>query len=499
MRINSRQDRFLQIINAFTVVLLAVLFVLFGGFMHYAWIREKEHTVRELTGLLKFSEEFTAEYLKRVGEGQRRIALDLLKYDKEKKEERALSMLNFYKSKNSDHKRLVLLTANGDVFVDTEASAGARSVLNFSDTVARQLRDRTNYDGEIGLERIDTDFTDDAITLGLRYPIRDADGELKYTLHSRLQLSLLQNFWKSSSISPESILGLIHDDGYLIDCYSICSADGLESKSTHPSGELLANHLQISAFPAGGVAEIKSNQSGDRHLVAYRRLGNHPASVFISVPISAMRVFWWDQVEIPFVMLIALLLATAFSYWLLITKRQAERLFMRGRAQLQDVTQGILAAQEQERARISHELHDEIGQSLTALKITIDRAQQNLEKPENAKDLLTMGKGMVDGMIVEIRGIAYRLRPGEIDQLGLAAALRRYLEKTISTLQQDIALSENIGNKRFNRDIELCAFRVVQEAVTNALRHAQATRSNNPPAKPGAFNCEPLKAAVRGR
>lgn len=153
---------------------------------------------------------------------------------------------------------------------------------------------------------------------------------------------------------------------------------------------------------------------------------------------------------------------------------QIEDISERKQVQLKDLATGILVAQERERARLSHELHDEIGQSLTALKITLKRAQQNAADHERIEVCLGDGLRTLEHLMDEVRSIAYRLRPSELDQLGLAAALRAHLDKAIRPLGQKVTLVENIGETRLPASLELCCFRVVQEALTNALRHAQA-------------------------
>ena len=152
---------------------------------------------------------------------------------------------------------------------------------------------------------------------------------------------------------------------------------------------------------------------------------------------------------------------------------QIEDITERKQIQLKDLATGILVAQEKERARLSHELHDEIGQSLTALKILLKRTQQRANEQDRVVATLDEGQRMLEHLMEDVRGIAYRLRPSELDQLGLVAALRSHLDKTVRPLGHKVTLVENIGDARLPTDLELCCFRVVQEALTNGLRHSQ--------------------------
>lgn len=134
-----------------------------------------------------------------------------------------------------------------------------------------------------------------------------------------------------------------------------------------------------------------------------------------------------------------------------------------------------LSIQEAERKRLSRELHDEVGQSLTALKIALGTLNRNC-RDDACEPGLGLAIGIADDLIETVRDISRRLRPSQLDDLGLAAALRWHLDKTPVAEGLDIAFEENIGHDRLPTETELCGFRVVQEALSNILRHARASR-----------------------
>jgi len=130
--------------------------------------------------------------------------------------------------------------------------------------------------------------------------------------------------------------------------------------------------------------------------------------------------------------------------------------------------QAVLTAQEEERGRISRDLHDQIGQSLTALLLGLDR---NLEAPD-ASDLAKL-KEIASITLADVRRIALDLRPSVLDELGLEAALRRFARDTHERYQIDVrvlvTLPERLGHQE-----ETVLYRVAQEALTNVVRHARA-------------------------
>jgi signal transduction histidine kinase len=132
------------------------------------------------------------------------------------------------------------------------------------------------------------------------------------------------------------------------------------------------------------------------------------------------------------------------------------------------------AAKEEERRFLAHELHDELGQSLTALKLRLqlDGRAPALVPHETAPQALAL----IDQLIERVRKISIDLRPPLLDEVGLGPALRFYLEGQAALSSVAIALEFRDGTEgaRLAPDMEIACFRVVQESITNALRHASA-------------------------
>lgn len=144
------------------------------------------------------------------------------------------------------------------------------------------------------------------------------------------------------------------------------------------------------------------------------------------------------------------------------------------RAQLQGLAAQLLTVQENERHALSRELHDEIGQSLTALKITLNAAKR-ANPPAEIETALVFAMEVADTLLNSVREISRGLRPPQIDELGLLPALRWHIDRVAQTANLPIEFEWNVGQLRFSSALELCCFRVAQEAITNAIRHAHAS------------------------
>jgi signal transduction histidine kinase len=134
-------------------------------------------------------------------------------------------------------------------------------------------------------------------------------------------------------------------------------------------------------------------------------------------------------------------------------------------------------AKEDERRFLAHELHDELGQTLTALKLRLQLGARGGAAPADGAGEAV---ALVDNLIARVRKMSVDLRPPLLDEVGLVPALRAYLEAQSSLSGVAMELEEGTEKTplhldgRLPPDLEIACFRVVQESITNALRHASA-------------------------
>jgi signal transduction histidine kinase len=143
-------------------------------------------------------------------------------------------------------------------------------------------------------------------------------------------------------------------------------------------------------------------------------------------------------------------------------------------AGLRQLTGRLESAKEDERSRISRELHDEFGQTLTAAKINLQMLRSTASDSTVARRLED-SVAMVDSMIRQARDIARGLRPPLLDEAGLVPALEHHLKSLAERSGLGIDLDAAPEVARVPPGLNTTVFRVVQEAVSNALRHARAT------------------------
>jgi signal transduction histidine kinase len=156
--------------------------------------------------------------------------------------------------------------------------------------------------------------------------------------------------------------------------------------------------------------------------------------------------------------------------------QKAQERLRRSHDQLRALTGNLRFVREEERTRIAREVHDELGQALTGLKLDLAWLSSKTVGERAVQRKIKAMSANVDETIVAVRRIATELRPGVLDNLGLAAAIEwqatEFQEKTGIKCEVRIEVKDTIWDREFNT---MC-FRIFQETLTNIVRHAKATR-----------------------
>lgn len=134
----------------------------------------------------------------------------------------------------------------------------------------------------------------------------------------------------------------------------------------------------------------------------------------------------------------------------------------------------IITAQEEERKRIARELHDQTSQSVASLLMGLELLE-NVESPEEIRERVEELRGITNSVLGELHDLALELRPSILDDLGLEAALERYIQEWSGKFRVKVDLHcYGLLNSRLPAQVELTVYRVVQEALTNIAKYAQA-------------------------
>lgn len=243
--------------------------------------------------------------------------------------------------------------------------------------------------------------------------------------------------------------------------YAVRAGDPFELSTA--AGARLAEWTEVSLIIAG---ERAAREHGQELLALKNQPGGFFLPLLIALPPTSESIPW---------------LRAGFDDVLRLPLKKAElaarlQVYLQLRAQseeLRRLTRQVVLAQEAERTRLSRELHDEIGQALTAVNFNLQAFQHFVTDPAVAAHLQD-SLNIIEGTLQQVRDLSLDLHPSILDDLGLVAALQWYIERQAERSGLTIELVTVPAEIELPEDLKTTCFRIVQEALTNILRHAQA-------------------------
>jgi signal transduction histidine kinase len=140
-----------------------------------------------------------------------------------------------------------------------------------------------------------------------------------------------------------------------------------------------------------------------------------------------------------------------------------------------DAVRRVVEAQELERARLARELHDETGQALTSILLGLKPLEQAAKTDETLGAVASV-RELVVSTLQDVRRLAVELRPSALDDFGLVSAVERLAETFRAQTGMRVDLETQLGEERLPGEVETALYRIVQEALTNIVKHAEASR-----------------------
>ena len=154
---------------------------------------------------------------------------------------------------------------------------------------------------------------------------------------------------------------------------------------------------------------------------------------------------------------------------------QMQSVILQRTAELQNLSLRLLKVQDEERRKLSRDLHDSTGQTLAALKIAVSFLQLSIKSDDpSTMALVTDVADLADQAIEELRTMAYLLHPPLLDEVGFACAAEWYIEGFAKRSGVNVSMEIATHHERMPRSMETALFRVLQESLTNVHRHSKA-------------------------
>jgi signal transduction histidine kinase len=233
-----------------------------------------------------------------------------------------------------------------------------------------------------------------------------------------------------------------------------------------PTFEVLAG--RTSPRRAAAIALSEEVRAANRRALVEHQLAT------AAIHRTAERQWWYGLGAALAATLAIAFLAVAYAGRLEDRLRLGRKNDARYARELQRLSSRLVEVQEEERRSIARELHDEVGQVLSAIAVEAQVAERALDRPDEAKRALDETQQLADRAIGAVRDLSQLLRPPMLDDLGLGAAIDWLLRGLARRHDMKVELLQNGLTSRLPAIIEVAAFRIVQEGLANVAHHAMA-------------------------
>jgi signal transduction histidine kinase len=185
---------------------------------------------------------------------------------------------------------------------------------------------------------------------------------------------------------------------------------------------------------------------------------------------------WWTSAVLVALGLIIAMSSTRYVGQLELRVRRQHLQELQHKLDLQRLSARLVSAQEEERRSLARDLHDEVGQALTAIKMELAAVERTLKAPgPESHHRLGEARSIADRTLQTVRDLSQLLHPGMLDDFGLSETLRWYVRGFSRRTGLRVQFVADGIEGRMAPELEVCAYRIVQEALTNVAKHADAT------------------------
>ena len=334
---------------------------------------------------------------------------------------------------------------------------------------------------ELFIGRPEKTRVDDQWAYYVSLRLQDGAGQLRGVLVAAISIDYFEKLYENITLDFATRILMLDHQGRLL---------AGKPRDETMFGVLNANPTALRDLlgqPADRVVIDREAGAGGPRLVAYHQVANYPLVISAAVD-QDDALTPWQRVVRPvaagavLVVLLVLLTSLLMARSLLrqdqhqSERQHAERQLRETNRQLQELSASLQNVREHERSRISRELHDELGQLLTGIRMEVSwLGGRLLGEQQQLIDKVASIKGQIDQTIASVRRISSELRPLVLDDLGFAAAANWYVDQFSARTGLPVRLVLAADDPQRGDAAATVLFRVLQESLTNVARHANAT------------------------
>jgi len=311
------------VLKYFASVLMLALLAYATFRIPLSWWETKSDQADRLETIADLSEIAIDTYFTQLEIGLRNLGSDLHVKPGKPDLDRAFKVVSLFQALHTELGNVMLIRADGQILLTGMTPYNANLPTLAKDPSFLKFRAELQQGSSFVIGKPVMSHIVMGWVSAARYAVTDKSGRLLYILSANLPDNLLQRYWLNSTTPRISALGLVRDDGYLVSRYpepDDMSRDELYGK---PVNSAMVEYLSAKDYPKHGQVTIRGSNGKVKDILALRRLEHYPVTLFVEMPMSEIKVAWWEDLHAPY-FLMALLLAAVFAaYGLSIRRRKA--------------------------------------------------------------------------------------------------------------------------------------------------------------------------------
>jgi diguanylate cyclase len=306
----KRAPSVIQIGRRLAIFIGLTLLLAVAAWLWLSWQYVRDEQLARMTTTVRLVAAHADHYLASLGNKMEVLARDLAPLDPLARPQEALALLKAFKDAQPDVIGAGIIRADGQVLAATLPSPRGRLPNMLSNPEMRaDFESALRADG-LSLGRPQPGAIVGSWVIYMRHTVRDRRGQARYLIQAGIPLEKQQALWHSLGLSPDAVLGLLRDDGYLISRIPGPPSANLYNRPTVGGALYEATRAQ----PDSGHYEGRV-VDGSYRIGAYQRLARQPMYAFHSHRLTAFAAIWWEQVRLPLALALFFLLASVIGYW----------------------------------------------------------------------------------------------------------------------------------------------------------------------------------------
>ena len=295
--------------------LLTLLLVIYASvFSWQSWREEKAAQFLNLRNIMELESKAIDTYFTQLENAMLLLRQEIIGMGDQIDFEHTFNLINLFKGIHPELLNITFIRDDGQILFTAKAPPGPILPTLARKPSFQKFRSELQEGHPLSIGQPLESLISKEWIIPMRYPINNNDGKLLYIISANLPVGILQNYWKDVPLANKAAFGLMRDDGFLVSRYPV--PDKLEMEKIYgiPRMGALITYLRQQKFPVDGYVEGPISLGGPDYFNSFHRLEHFPITFFIAMPMSEIRIGWWNKVKVPYILTVVMMIGGFLVY-----------------------------------------------------------------------------------------------------------------------------------------------------------------------------------------